>query len=304
VRPLSAEEVPDLKAATQDPAEHLYWRDGERIEVERDGPGPAVGYRGFSKDPLEIVVAIPEDPTRFRLSTDGGATFSEAQTNPVAGGPSFVYSTDSGWRRGRQMPPVWIGDPRGVWSTDGGKSFSREVPPPRNATWSTDGGKSFSQENGPQHRAAWSTDGGQSWSAEPPPREARYDHTVPGTLGIPWAIKFSIPKDPNNLLDDAFVGEWLHPTQLYLALNVLLIGLILLARLRFKPWFPGELVALGMILYGITRFLIEFTRGDVARGFHGTFSTSQWVSFPFLVVGIFLYLRFYLRYRKQKASVN
>jgi prolipoprotein diacylglyceryltransferase len=43
---------------------------------------------------------------------------------------------------------------------------------------------------------------------------------------------------------------------------------------------PGEVVAAYLALYGAGRFLLEFTRGDAARGvwFGGRLSTSQLIS--------------------------
>ena len=69
----------------------------------------------------------------------------------------------------------------------------------------------------------------------------------------------------------------LHPTQLYEAAAELLILALLLATERKGRPFPGRTFWLYMLLYGISRFIIEIYRGD-ARGTVGMFSTSQFIS--------------------------
>ena len=162
-----------------------------------------------------------------------------------------------------------------------------------------------------------STDGGKSFGAPSPiPPEttltfrnpetgededftAYGEFTVPGTV-LPWAIRFAPPKDPENLLDDDFIGEWLHPTQLYLSANCLLIFFILLWRQRTGKAFPGELITGGMMLYAVLRFIAEFYRGDTARGELGPLSTSQWVGIPFFLIGLFLYIKLMSREKRRK----
>lgn len=67
-----------------------------------------------------------------------------------------------------------------------------------------------------------------------------------------------------------------HPTQLYMALGLLLVfGVSLLWSLR-RP--PAGIVACGyLLLYGILRFLVEFLRGDSARSVFGM-TVSQAIS--------------------------
>lgn len=153
------------------------------------------------------------------------------------------------------------------YSTDGGQTFAGPVPIPPERTRSYRNPQTGEMED-------WTADG---------------DFTVPGTT-LPWAIRFAPPKNPDNLLDDDFVGKWLHPTQLYLSGNVLLIFFILLWRQRTGKRFDGELIAGGMMLYAVLRFITEFFRGDPARGGYGPFSTSQWVGLPFFVIGLVLYI--------------
>jgi phosphatidylglycerol:prolipoprotein diacylglycerol transferase len=70
----------------------------------------------------------------------------------------------------------------------------------------------------------------------------------------------------------------LHPTQLYLSVNAFLIFLILQWAYRRRT-FDGEVFWLYVLLYAITRGLIENFRGDSVRGFliPGVLSTSQFI---------------------------
>src|SRR5262249_57439347 len=71
----------------------------------------------------------------------------------------------------------------------------------------------------------------------------------------------------------------LHPTQLYLSLNAFLIFLILTWAWKRRTY-DGEIFWLYILLYAITRGVLEIFRGDVVRGFviPGVLSTSQFIS--------------------------
>jgi phosphatidylglycerol:prolipoprotein diacylglycerol transferase len=77
----------------------------------------------------------------------------------------------------------------------------------------------------------------------------------------------------------------LHPTQLYESFATFLIFLALLAIAKRKT-FDGQVALSYVLLYSVARFLIEFFRGDVARGsvFGGALSTSQFLAI-LLVLG-------------------
>jgi phosphatidylglycerol---prolipoprotein diacylglyceryl transferase len=93
--------------------------------------------------------------------------------------------------------------------------------------------------------------------------------------GVPWAITFRNEYAAQNA--GTPLNQPLHPTQLYEAGAELLILLVLLATERKGRPFPGRTFWGYMLLYGISRFIIEFYRGDT-RGMVGMFSTSQFVS--------------------------
>lgn len=92
---------------------------------------------------------------------------------------------------------------------------------------------------------------------------------------VPWAITFHNPIAEQNA--GTLLNVPLHPTQLYEAGAELLILLVLLATERKGRPFPGRTFWGYMFLYAVSRFVIEFYRGD-PRGTVGMFSTSQFVS--------------------------
>jgi phosphatidylglycerol:prolipoprotein diacylglycerol transferase len=95
---------------------------------------------------------------------------------------------------------------------------------------------------------------------------------------VPWAITFTNPLAANV---GTPLGIPLHPTQLYEAGAELLILGVLLATERRGRTFEGRTFWLYMLLYAVSRFIIEFYRGD-PRGVVFGVSTSQFIS---LVLG-------------------
>ena len=92
---------------------------------------------------------------------------------------------------------------------------------------------------------------------------------------VPWAVTFHSEYAAQNVGTPLNIP--LHPTQLYEAgAELLILGLLLLTEKKGRP-FPGRTFWGYMLLYGISRFIIEIYRGD-PRGMVGVFSTSQFVS--------------------------
>jgi phosphatidylglycerol:prolipoprotein diacylglycerol transferase len=106
---------------------------------------------------------------------------------------------------------------------------------------------------------------------------------------LPWAITFSDPFAAANV--GTPLGVHLHPTQLYEAGAELLILVLLLTTERKGKPFAGRTFWLYILLYAISRFIIEFYRGD-ERGTVGMFSTSQFISIILapLAIGMLVYL--------------
>jgi phosphatidylglycerol---prolipoprotein diacylglyceryl transferase len=106
---------------------------------------------------------------------------------------------------------------------------------------------------------------------------------------MPWGITFTDPFAAANV--GTPLGVALHPTQIYEAGAEFLILILLLATERKGRPFAGRTFWLYMLLYAISRFIIEFYRGD-ERGTVGIFSTSQFISILLvpLAIGMLVYL--------------
>ena len=91
----------------------------------------------------------------------------------------------------------------------------------------------------------------------------------------PWAITFTNPLAAANV--GTPLGIPLHPTQIYEAGAELLILVLLLATERRGRVFAGRTFWMYLLLYAISRFVIEFYRGD-QRGEILGLSTSQFIS--------------------------
>ena len=106
---------------------------------------------------------------------------------------------------------------------------------------------------------------------------------------VPWAITFHSPVAAANV--GTPLGIPLHPTQLYEAgAELLILGILLTTEWQGRV-FPGRTFWSYMLLYGVSRFLIEFYRGDNRGVVFGLLSTSQFVSVllvPLSVVMLFL----------------
>lgn len=92
---------------------------------------------------------------------------------------------------------------------------------------------------------------------------------------VSWAITFTDPVAHDNV--GTPLGIPLHPTQIYDAGAELLILILLLATERRGRPFAGRTFWLYVLLYAISRFIVEIYRGD-ERGTVGMFSTSQFIS--------------------------
>ena len=111
---------------------------------------------------------------------------------------------------------------------------------------------------------------------------------------MPWAITFTDPLAAQNV--GTPLGIPLHPTQLYDAgAELIILAVLLFTERKGKP-FAGRTFWLYLLLYGISRFIIEFYRGDPNRGtVMAGLSTSQFVSL--LLVPGSLFMLAYLRRR-------
>ena len=109
---------------------------------------------------------------------------------------------------------------------------------------------------------------------------------------VPWGVVF---RNPESL---ARLNVSLHPTQLYDAVNGLAIFFFLSWKQKRKA-FDGQIFWLFLLLYSITRFLIEMVRGD-PRGFlfGGSLSTSQAVGVVLAIFSFFMLFYIGKKYRR------
>ena len=104
---------------------------------------------------------------------------------------------------------------------------------------------------------------------------------------MPWGITFHDKFAEQNA--GTTLGIPLHPTQLYEAgAELLILSVLLLTERKGRP-FPGRTFWSYMFLYGVSRFAIEFYRGD-SRGTIGflsmSLSTSQFISLLIVPVSL------------------
>ena len=93
---------------------------------------------------------------------------------------------------------------------------------------------------------------------------------------VAWAITFRDPAAAATV--GTPLGVPLHPTQLYEAgAEAAILAILFSFERRGRP-FPGRTFWTYILLYGLSRFAIEFFRGDNRGIVFGTVSTSQFVS--------------------------
>jgi phosphatidylglycerol:prolipoprotein diacylglycerol transferase len=120
---------------------------------------------------------------------------------------------------------------------------------------------------------------------------------------VPWAITFHDEFARDNV--GTPLGIPLHPTQLYEAgAELLILGILLWTEKKGRP-FPGRTFWTYMLLYAISRYIIEIYRGDprgVVNVLSMTLSTSQFVSL--LIVPLSLVMLFILGRRTGPAPAD
>jgi phosphatidylglycerol---prolipoprotein diacylglyceryl transferase len=112
---------------------------------------------------------------------------------------------------------------------------------------------------------------------------------------LPWGVTFTHPAAAANV--GTPLGVSLHPTQLYESGAELLILVLLLATERRGRPFPGRTFWLYMLLYGLSRFVIEIFRGDPRGIVFDSMSTSQFISV--VLVPLSVVMLYYLSRRPQ-----
>ena len=118
---------------------------------------------------------------------------------------------------------------------------------------------------------------------------------------LPWGIVFHDPFAASYV--GTPLGVHLHPTQLYEAGAELFILAILLLSERRGRYFAGRTFFFYVFLYGVSRFIIEFFRGD-ERGTLAGLSTSQFVSVVLVPVAVVMLLRLARRPEPAEATAK
>lgn len=122
----------------------------------------------------------------------------------------------------------------------------------------------------------------------------------------PWAVTFH-----DTFAHDQVgtpLGVELHPTQIYLSLNALVIFFVLQWAWKRRT-FDGEIFCLYVLLYAISRGILEIWRGDLVRGFvvrigdqtnPAFLSTSQFIGL--LAAAASIVLMIYLSRRQRQTA--
>lgn len=106
---------------------------------------------------------------------------------------------------------------------------------------------------------------------------------------LPWGVKFPA----GSLAAYEFPGVALHPTQLYSVFAGLFMFAVLMYLWKYRV-FDGEIFLIGMILYSVYRFLVEFLRVNPLYIFN--LSGAQLISLFILALA---FGTFILRIRKR-----
>jgi len=98
-------------------------------------------------------------------------------------------------------------------------------------------------------------------------------------------------------------GTAVIATQLIEAVSLFILAavLIVIYKLVYRreiPKYSGIVVCFYGLLYSTLRFILEFYRGDAARGIYGAFSTSQYISISVFAVSAALMCYIIMRNKK------
>ncbi|HEY6105273.1 MAG TPA: prolipoprotein diacylglyceryl transferase [Anaeromyxobacteraceae bacterium] len=111
------------------------------------------------------------------------------------------------------------------------------------------------------------------WLAEFPPESLAYQ-------------SFAARADPSKYLSpDRLHTLPLHPTQLYESAGELLLFLLLVALVRPRKRFHGQVLATWLMAYAVLRSVVETFRGDVERGVVAGLGVGAWTSIAIFAAG-------------------
>jgi len=127
-----------------------------------------------------------------------------------------------------------------------------------------------------------------------------------GESALPWAVTF--PRGSMPYLEQLAAGQMLgmrslpvHPTQIYSAVQAALLAWVLWSFYPFRRR-DGQVTALMLTIYPLSRFLLEFIRIDESAFFDTGLSISQNISLVLFVLALGLWI-FLSRQPPQHISV-
>jgi phosphatidylglycerol:prolipoprotein diacylglycerol transferase len=119
---------------------------------------------------------------------------------------------------------------------------------------------------------------------------------------LPWAARFppeslayqtfeSRPHGTEFLAADRLTTLPLHPVQLYESFGELAIFFLLVAVVRPRKAFHGQVLATWLLVYAVLRTVVELFRGDVERGVYFGLGAGQWTSIAIFAAGAAVWAR-------------
>lgn len=119
------------------------------------------------------------------------------------------------------------------------------------------------------------------------------NHEIIGTpTDLPWGFNFNHALEEEYLVNGKVVPR--HPSQLYESICYL-ISFIVLYRMYWKTkakFSPGKIFGVFMVIIWTARFFIEFIKvGQNANDEVWMLKTGQWLSIPFVLIGLYLTFR-------------
>jgi phosphatidylglycerol:prolipoprotein diacylglycerol transferase len=116
-----------------------------------------------------------------------------------------------------------------------------------------------------------------------------------GRIDLPLNIRIERELDGSTFsVPVEQIPNWslpVHPTQVYATISAGLLCAVLWFYFPFRT-FDGELFALVLILYPISRYFEEIVRDDEQGIFRSQLTISQWASLAMLVIGIAVFVGF------------
>lgn len=120
---------------------------------------------------------------------------------------------------------------------------------------------------------------------------------------LPWAFLFNMSPEAVDPMSGKVIPR--HPAQLYESIYYLISFFVLLFLYWKKGWRhrQGAIFGIFMIVLWTGRFFIEFVKfAQTERDVNATLSTGQWLSIPFILVGIIVLYRSFRT--KQPNSIH